>query len=264
MPVPKLQNVVATFCVLPEHETQLDLNWLLSRCPFMEFDSKRFAAVVARLRKPKTTCLLFASGKAVCTGAKTESEARTACMKYVNLFCSSGRSFRFIGFKIENIVSAVHCPFRLDLRKIADDESGWINYEPTLFPGLIFRKPLDRRKKSKKRNMLVFICFQSGKCVITGGRSRSEILAEWVIMFNDVLSHNIAEVDYGSSGNYRVAQASHSYQLTNHNMLRSICYFNPSGEQNDQCELRRIALNQNTQSRNALRLAERIIQHHLF
>lgn len=32
----------------------------------------RFAAVIMRLRDPKTTALIFSSGKMVCTGAKTE------------------------------------------------------------------------------------------------------------------------------------------------------------------------------------------------
>ena len=83
-PTPRLQNVVATFCTLPVGQVSIDLELLVSQCPFMEFNSKRFAAVVLRILRPKTTCLLFASGKAVCTGAKNETEARTACMKYVN------------------------------------------------------------------------------------------------------------------------------------------------------------------------------------
>ena len=45
----------------------------------------RFAAVVMRLRKPKTTALIFASGKMVCTGAKTENESRIAARKYARI-----------------------------------------------------------------------------------------------------------------------------------------------------------------------------------
>ena len=35
-----------------------------------EYNPKRFAAVIMRLRDPKTTALIFAAGKIVCTGAK--------------------------------------------------------------------------------------------------------------------------------------------------------------------------------------------------
>lgn len=50
-----------------------------------EYNPRRFAAVVMRLRKPKTTALVFASGKMVCTGAKTENESRIAARKYARI-----------------------------------------------------------------------------------------------------------------------------------------------------------------------------------
>jgi transcription initiation factor TFIID TATA-box-binding protein len=34
-----------------------------------------------RIREPKTTALLFSSGKMVCTGAKTEDQSRLAARK---------------------------------------------------------------------------------------------------------------------------------------------------------------------------------------
>jgi transcription initiation factor TFIID TATA-box-binding protein len=42
---------------------------------------QRFAAVIMRIREPKTTALIFASGKMVCTGAKSEAESRLAAKK---------------------------------------------------------------------------------------------------------------------------------------------------------------------------------------
>ena len=40
-----------------------------------------FAAVIMRIREPKTTSLIFASGKLVVTGAKSEEESRLAARK---------------------------------------------------------------------------------------------------------------------------------------------------------------------------------------
>ena len=262
-PTPRLQNVVATFCTLPVGQTSVDLELLVVQCPFVEFNSKRFAAVVLRVLRPKTTCLLFASGKAVCTGARTEIDARTACMKYVNLLCLSGLHFQFMQFKVENVVAAVHCPFRLNLKDIHEQVSGWVNYEPTLFPGLVFRKVLHRRKKSNKRNTLVFICFQSGKCIITGGHSRAQIMSEWITFFDDILSNNVARFDYGSSGNYRIVQKALADNEHDVEMFKNICHFRckqcPGVVQTDS-EWLQLKNNQNRQSVHVECITKRLMQ----
>jgi len=38
-----------------------------------------------RLRDPKTTALIFASGKMLCTGAKTEEASNRAARKYAKI-----------------------------------------------------------------------------------------------------------------------------------------------------------------------------------
>lgn len=51
-------------------------------CRNAEYNPKRFAAVIMRIREPKTTALIFTSGKMVCTGAKSEELSRDAAKKY--------------------------------------------------------------------------------------------------------------------------------------------------------------------------------------
>ena len=85
-PTPSLQNVVATF----EMGKELDLAKLAMKCCFVQYIPKKFAAGVMRLREPRTTCLVFASGKAVCTGANTEQLACIAALKFVVLLQNSG------------------------------------------------------------------------------------------------------------------------------------------------------------------------------
>lgn len=53
------------------------------RLHFRSFDLlliffQRFAAVIMRIREPKTTALIFASGKVVITGAKSEDDSKLA------------------------------------------------------------------------------------------------------------------------------------------------------------------------------------------
>ena len=48
----------------------------------VEYKPKRFAAAIMRIRDPKTTALIFRSGKMVCTGAKSEADSKRAAKKY--------------------------------------------------------------------------------------------------------------------------------------------------------------------------------------
>lgn len=61
----------------------------------------RFAAVIMRLRDPKTTALIFSSGKMVCTGAKTEEDSNKASRKYAKIIQKLGfTDVKFTEFKI--------------------------------------------------------------------------------------------------------------------------------------------------------------------
>ena len=53
-----------------------------------------------RIRDPKTTALIFTSGKMVCTGAKSEEQSRTAARKYAKSINKIGFDVRFKDFKI--------------------------------------------------------------------------------------------------------------------------------------------------------------------
>lgn len=48
--------------------TKLDLKRISHNARFAEYNPKRFAAVIMRLRDPKTTALVFQSGKMVRAG----------------------------------------------------------------------------------------------------------------------------------------------------------------------------------------------------
>ena len=62
--------------------SKLDLKLIALRCKNVEYKPKRFAAAIMRIRDPKTTALIFASGKMVCTGAKTEEMSEQAAKHY--------------------------------------------------------------------------------------------------------------------------------------------------------------------------------------
>ncbi|CAI7929314.1 unnamed protein product [Closterium sp. NIES-54] len=161
--VPVLQNIVSTVNM----DCRLDLKEIALRARNAEYNPKRFAAVIIRIREPKTTALVFASGKMVCTGAKSEEQSRLAARKYARIIQKLGNDqVKFKDFKIQNIVGScdVRFPIRLEGLQIAHQQ--FCSYEPELFPGLIYRM---------KQPKIVLLIFVSGKIVLTGAKVRDEI-----------------------------------------------------------------------------------------
>ena len=83
---PKLQNIVSTANL----GCQLKLRQIALQARNAEYNPKRFAAVIMRIKEPKTTALIFSSGKMVCTGAKSEEDSKKASRKYAKIIRSLG------------------------------------------------------------------------------------------------------------------------------------------------------------------------------
>ena len=78
---PKLQNIVSTANL----GCPLKLRQIALQAKNAEYNPKRFAAVIMRIKEPKTTALIFSSGKMVCTGAKSEDDSSKASRKYAKI-----------------------------------------------------------------------------------------------------------------------------------------------------------------------------------
>jgi len=66
-------------------DCKLDLKKIALKARNAEYNPKRFAAVIIRIRDPKTTALIFGSGKMVCTGAKNEKASKHAARKFARI-----------------------------------------------------------------------------------------------------------------------------------------------------------------------------------
>lgn len=88
--VPQLQNIVSTVNLC----CKLDLKKIALHARNAEYNPKRFAAVIMRIREPRTTALIFSSGKMVCTGAKSEDDSRLAARKYARIIQKLGFQVR--------------------------------------------------------------------------------------------------------------------------------------------------------------------------
>ncbi len=158
----KIENVVASAAL----NQRVDLNAVVKGCPRVEYHPEQFPGLVFRLKRPKTATLIFGSGKMVCTGAKSEKEARRAVRKVVRELKKSG--IIIVGkaeVKVVNIVASVTLGGNIDLER-APFELRKTMYEPEQFPGLIYR--MDEPK-------VVILIFASGNLVCTGAKREDEV-----------------------------------------------------------------------------------------
>jgi transcription initiation factor TFIID TATA-box-binding protein len=161
--IPTIQNVVSTV----DLGIQLDLKRIALKTRNAEYNPRRFAAVIMRIRDPKTTALIFSSGKMVITGAKSEETAKIGGKKYARIIQKIGYGhIKFLNFKIQNIVASCDTKFPIRLESLAHAHNQFCSYEPELFPGLIYRMI------SPKVVLLIFV---SGKLVLTGAKQRNDI-----------------------------------------------------------------------------------------
>ncbi len=157
-----IENVVATATL----NQNIDLNSIVRIFPGVEYRPEQFPGLVYRLRKPKTTTLIFGSGKMVCTGAKSERQAREAVTKVVDELKRNGIVIlRKPEIQIQNIVASVGLGGHIDLEKSTYSLRRTM-YEPEQFPGLIYR--MDDPK-------VVILIFSTGKLVCTGAKKETEV-----------------------------------------------------------------------------------------
>jgi transcription initiation factor TFIID TATA-box-binding protein len=134
----------------------------------VDYHPDRFPGLVFRIKKPKATALIFGNGKMVCTGTKSEKDARRAVMK-VTRELKKG-CIVIVGepeISIQNVVASVQLGGMVDLEKAAYT-LGHAMYEPEQFPGLIYH--MDEPK-------VVFLLFASGKLVCAGAKKEPEAYA---------------------------------------------------------------------------------------
>ena len=169
-----LQNIVSTTNL----GLALDLKKIALTARNAEYNPKRFSAVIVRIRDPKTTALIFQSGKMVVTGAKTEHDSKLAAKKYARIVKKIGFGVRFLNFKIQNMVSTVDLQFPIRLEGLVCEHAKFCSYEPELFPGLIYRMVSPK---------IVFLVFVSGKCVLTGAKTRQQLQDAFENMYHVLL-----------------------------------------------------------------------------
>ncbi len=161
-PIVSVVNVVASASV----DQKLDLIEITEKFPDTEYHPEQFPGLVFRLKTPKTACLIFRTGKMVCTGAKSEELA----IKAVNTVVQKLRKGKVKVKKdaiitVQNMVASINLGGKVHLEKAARTLPRSM-YEPEQFPGLIHRM-LDPKT--------VILIFASGKLVCTGAKKEADV-----------------------------------------------------------------------------------------
>jgi len=131
-----------------------------------EYNPEQFPGLVIRIKEPKTSALIFSSGKIVSTGARTLDEVRQSIRKIM-------KSLEKINVKIkaepeihvQNIVASGSVGMDLNLNFLAMKLDN-TEYEPEQFPGLVYKMPEAKA---------TFLLFSNGKVVCTGTKSEEQL-----------------------------------------------------------------------------------------
>jgi transcription initiation factor TFIID TATA-box-binding protein len=162
----KINVQIVNIVVSTNLEHDIPLEKMAATLSNTEYNPEQFPGLVIRIKDPKTSALIFSSGKVVCTGAKTIEKVHESIQKIIE-------SLKKIGIKIkvkpviniQNMVASGSIGMDLNLNVLAMKLSN-TEYEPEQFPGLVYK--LMEAKAT-------FLLFSNGKVVCTGTKSEEEV-----------------------------------------------------------------------------------------
>ena len=157
---------VVNIVVSTSLEHDIPLEKMAATLPNTEYNPEQFPGLVIRIKEPKTSALIFSSGKVVCTGARTLPDVDESIKKII-------KSLEKINVKItvepkiniQNIVASGSVGMDLNLNTLAMKLDN-TEYEPEQFPGLVYKLP-DAKA--------TFLLFSNGKIVCTGTKSEEQV-----------------------------------------------------------------------------------------
>ena len=147
-------------------EKDIPLEKMAATLPNTEYNPEQFPGLVLRIKDPKTSALIFSSGKIVCTGARTLSDVDRSIKSIIK----SLKKLDIIvtiepEITVQNIVASGSIGMDLNLNilgvKLPNTE-----YEPEQFPGLVHKL---------RGTNATFLLFSNGKIVCTGTKTEQQV-----------------------------------------------------------------------------------------
>lgn len=159
----KIQNIVLS---VTYDDTEFDLEKLAKVLDGTSYNPERFPGVVYKSEHPRASFLIFSSGKMNCVGASSLDDANQAIKNLTRKIRAAHIKVNAEPkAKVQNIVASVDFGRKFDLEHIARRFEN-AEYEPEVFPGLVFRLEDPRA---------VMLLFVSGKGVCAGAKSLGDV-----------------------------------------------------------------------------------------
>ena len=162
----KVVNIVVSTSL----EHAIPLEKMAATLSNTEYNPEQFPGLVIRIKDPKTSALIFSSGKVVCTGARTMENVHGSLKKIIKRLEKIGIKIKIKPeVKIQNIVASGSVGMALNLNELATKLQN-VEYEPEQFPGLVYKLQV-----SKTNPQATFLLFSNGKIVCTGTKSEKDV-----------------------------------------------------------------------------------------
>ncbi|MFH1211694.1 MAG: TATA-box-binding protein [Candidatus Woesearchaeota archaeon] len=162
---------VVNIVVSTSLEHDIPLEKMAATLSNTEYNPEQFPGLVIRIKDPKTSALIFSSGKVVCTGARSLEKVEESIQKIIESLRKIDINIKIKPkINVQNIVASGSIGMDLNLNTLAMKLEN-TEYEPEQFPGLVYK--LMQAKAT-------FLLFSNGKVVCTGTKSKEEVDAALV------------------------------------------------------------------------------------
>ena len=141
---------------------KLDLNYISCEIWNTVYKPTNFSGLIWQHRKIERRCLVFNTGKIICTGISLAS-TKWSIRRYARILEKHGFVIPKITISLLTMSMAYDIGNRVDLKQAVCYISQCI-YEPSMYNGLIIT-----------RGKIKLICFGSGKVMITGVKTNTDV-----------------------------------------------------------------------------------------
>ncbi|MDP3990153.1 MAG: TATA-box-binding protein [archaeon] len=158
----RIVNIVVSTAL----EKDIPLEKMAATLPNTEYNPEQFPGLVLRIKEPKTSALIFSSGKVVCTGARTLEEVDLSILSIIKSLKKMDINVTIKPIiTVQNIVASGSIGIDLNLNVLGIQLPN-TEYEPEQFPGLVHKL---------KGTNATFLLFSNGKIVCTGTKTEKEV-----------------------------------------------------------------------------------------
>jgi len=160
---PKISSITSTLNL----GCNLNLKIISQKIKTAEYNNDSKFSLTIKLKDNNSIAALYPNGKMICTGAKSEKEAKSNCIKFSKMIKKAGFYTNLKEFKITNISGNYDINFNLNLNKLYKEMNHLYEsckYDKNAFPGIILYI-----------NDINFTFFENGKIMFSGAKKKKDI-----------------------------------------------------------------------------------------